>query len=167
MNWTTEILGLLGWGRKSLFERWTDRLLRAVELAAGSLEDVTERAAGAAETARPRLREAGERARAGAVASRDRISDRVEKLTRRAAELRARRERRRTERREVRRRQPRPRAPMRLDLRRHDRIVLRGRRPLDLRLPDGGRIRYRYYERPSFGQRLLFHLTGRRVWPPR
>jgi hypothetical protein len=56
---------------------------------------------------------------------------------------------------------------MRLDLRRDDRIVLRSRRAVDLRMPDGGVIRYRYYERPSRALRIYLRLTGRRIWPPR
>jgi hypothetical protein len=173
MNWITEISSLLGLGRKSLLERWSDRLLQAVELAAGSLEGMTERAVGAADEARrrggPQLREARERARSGVAAGRGVISERVDAIAQRAAEIRERRERRREARRESRRRRRRPRyrTPMQLDLRRDDRIVLRGRRPLDLRLPGGGVIRYRYYERPTFAQRLYFHFTGRRIWPPR
>jgi hypothetical protein len=44
-----------------------------------------------------------------------------------------------------------------------DRVVLRGRQPIDLRMPDGSSIRYRYYERPSFWRRVYLHLTGRRI----
>lgn len=176
MNWMSEVLDLLGLGRRTPVERWTDRLLGAIEQAAGYLEGATERATEVAETARrrsgPYLREARDRARSGALASRDAVSERVDAIARRAAELREQRERRREERREVRRvrqtrRQAPRRAPMQIHLQRHDRITLRGRRPIDLRTSDGGVIRYRYYERPGFGQRLLLHLTGRRVWPPR
>jgi hypothetical protein len=56
---------------------------------------------------------------------------------------------------------------MHLDLRRKDRVVLRGRRPVNVRLPDGGLIRYRFYERPSFLRRFFLHLTGRQLWPRR
>jgi hypothetical protein len=176
MNWMSEMLDLLGFGRKTLVERWTDRLLGAIEQAAGSFEGATGRATEVADTARrrgsPILREARDRARTGALAGRDAVSERVDAIAKRAAELREQRERRREERREARRarqvrRQVPRRAPMQIHLRRDDRITLRGRRPIDLRMSDGGVIRYRYYERPSFGQRVLFHLTGRRVWPPR
>ncbi|MEE9132331.1 MAG: hypothetical protein V3U13_02105 [Gemmatimonadota bacterium] len=172
MNWSSEVLGLLGLGKKSLLESWADRLLRVAEQAAGSLEGATDRAAEAAESARrrtgPYLREARERARAGALAGREALSERADAISRRTAEFRERRDQRRAARRETRRRRRPPhRAPMQLDLRRDDRIILRSRRPVDLRLSDGGVIRYRYYERPSFAQRAYLHLTGRQIWPPR
>jgi len=172
MNWSREVLGLLGLGRKSTLESWIDRFREYLEQAAGTLENATGRAAEVAETTRertsPYLRGARERARTGARAGRDAVSDRLESVARRAAAIRERREQRREARREVRRRrQVRPRAPMQLDVRRDDRVVLRGRRPVDLRTSDGGTIRYRYYARPSFVQRAYFHLTGRQVWPRR
>jgi hypothetical protein len=172
MNWSREVLGLLGLGRKSTLESWIDRFREYLEQAAGTLENATGRAAEVAETTRertsPYLRGARERARTGARAGRDAISDRLESVAQRAAAIRERREQRREARREVRRRrQVRPRAPMQLDVRRDDRVVLRGRRPVDLRTSDGGTIRYRYYARPSFVQRAYFHLTGRQVWPRR
>ena len=172
MNWSREVLGLLGLGRKSTLESWIDRFREYLEQAAGTLENATGRAAEVAETTRertsPYLRGARERARTGARAGRDAVSDRLESVAQRAAAIRERREQRREARREVRRRrQVRPRAPMQLDVRRDDRVVLRGRRPVDLRTSDGGTIRYRYYARPSFVQRAYFHLTGRQVWPRR
>ncbi|KPK55883.1 MAG: hypothetical protein AMS21_13150 [Gemmatimonas sp. SG8_38_2] len=166
------MLSLLGLGRKSTFGSWIDRFREYLEQAAGTLENATGRAAEVAETTRertgPYLREAKERARTGARAGRDAVSGRLELVAQRAAAIRERREQRRAARREVRRRrQARPRAPMQLDVRRDDRVVLRGRRPVDLRTSDGGTIRYRYYARPSFLQRAYFHLTGRQVWPRR
>ncbi len=173
MNWKAELLDFLGLNRKSLIERWTDRAFHAVEQAAGSFGGASERAGEAAKTVREstrkRLGEAGELAKAGTRAGRRAVSGSVDAITRRAAEIREQRERRREARREVRqrRRTVQPRAPMRIDLRRADRIVLRGRRPVDLRMLGGGRVRYRYYERPGFLFRVYLHLTGRRVWPPR
>ena len=160
--------------RKPLIERWADSVLEALERAAGSLERTTGRAAEAAGSARRRtgtgLQEAKEHARAG----RDALAERVDAISRRAAELRERRAERRAARREARRearprarRRPQYRAPMHLDLRRKDRVVLRGRRPVNVRLPDGGLIRYRFYERPSFLRRFFLHLTGRQLWPRR
>ena len=113
---------------------------------------------------------AGERARAGARARRDVLAERVEAIGRRAAEIREERHRHREERRERRtRRRVRGRrmTPMQLDVRRDDKIVLRGRRPVNLRTADGSTIRYRYYERPGFWLRFYLHLTGRQVWPRR
>jgi len=166
------VLSLLGLGRKSTLESWIDRFREYLEQAAGTLENASGRAAEVAETTRertsPYLRGARERARTGARAGRDAVSDRLESVAQRAAAIRERREQRRAQRREVRRRrQVRPRAPMQLDVRRDDRVVLRGRRPVDVRTSDGGTIRYRYYARPSFLQRAYFHLTGRQVWPRR
>ena len=166
------MLSLLGLGRKSTLESWIDRFREYLEQAAGTLENASGRAAEVAETTRertsPYLRGARERARTGARAGRDAVSDRLESVAQRAAAIRERREQRRAQRREVRRRrQVRPRAPMQLDVRRDDRVVLRGRRPVDVRTSDGGTIRYRYYARPSFLQRAYFHLTGRQVWPRR
>ena len=172
MNWSREVLSLLGLGRKSTLESWIDRFREYLEQAAGTLENASGRAAEVAETTRertsPYLRGARERARTGARAGRDAVSDRLESVAQRAAAIRERREQRRAQRREVRRRrQVRPRAPMQLDVRRDDRVILRGRRPVDVRTSDGGTIRYRYYARPSFLQRAYFHLTGRQVWPRR
>ena len=172
MNWSNEVLGLLGLGRKSTLATWVDRFRDYLEQAAGTLENATGRATEVAETTRertgPYLKEARERARTGARAGRDALSERMESISQRAAAMRERREQRRAARREARRqRHVRPRAPMRLDVRRDDRVVLRGRRPVDLRTSDGGTIRYRYYARPSFLQRAYFHLTGRQVWPRR
>jgi len=186
------VLELFGGRRRSLIERLADRFLEAVESAAGSVERTTERAGEAAGEARRRteshfrdaseraragarqLWEAGERARAGARARRDAVTDRVESLGQRAAEIREERRQRREERRERRaerraRRRARPRrvTPMQLDVRRDDKIVLRGRRPVNLRTADGSTIRYRYYERPGFWLRLYLQLTGRQVWPRR
>jgi hypothetical protein len=172
MNWSQEVLSLLGLGRKSTLESWIDRFREYLEQAAGTLETASGRAAEVAESTRertrPYLREARERARSGARAGRDALSARMQSIGERAAEHRKRREQRRAARREASHRRPaRPRAPMRLDVRRDDRVVLRGRRPVDLRTSDGGTIRYRYYARPGFLQRAYFHLTGRQVWPRR
>jgi hypothetical protein len=172
MSLTSEVLGLFGPKRKPFIERLADRFLEAVEGAADSAQRSTGRAAEAAGEARRRtqahLREAGERARAGARAQRDMLSERVEAIGRRAAEMREERERRREERRmrRVHRRvRPRRLTPMQLDVRRDDRIVLRGRRPVNLRTADGSVIRYRFYDRPSFWRRFYLNVTGRRVWP--
>ena len=173
MNWKAELLDFFGLNRKSLIERWTDRVFHAVEQAAGSFGGASERAGEAAKTVREgtrkRLGEAGELAKAGTRAGRKAVSGSVDAITRRAAEIRERRERRREARRDVRERRGalQARAPMRIDMRRADRIVLRGRRPVDLRMVGGGKVRYRYYERPGFLFRVYLHLTGRRVWPPR
>ncbi len=179
------MLELFGTKRRSIVERLADRFLEAVESAAGSVERTTERAGEAAGEARRRtgerarsgarqLREAGERARAGARAQRDALAERVESISRRAAEIREERQRhreerrqRRVERRAYRRDRPRRTSPMQLDVRRDDKIVLRGRRPVNLRTADGSTIRYRYYERPGFWLRFFLHLTGRQVWPRR
>ena len=176
MNWSNEVLSLLGLGRKSTLESWIDRFREYLEQAAGTLENATGRAAEVAETTRertsPYLKEARERARTGARAGREALSERMESINQRAAAMRERREQRREQRRAARhevrrRRQVRPRAPMHLDVRRDDRVILHGRRPVDLRTSDGGTIRYRYYARPSFLQRAYFHFTGRQVWPRR
>ncbi|UCF19934.1 MAG: hypothetical protein JSU87_00550 [Gemmatimonadota bacterium] len=179
MNWLNGVLEFVGLTKKPLLERWSDRVVDAVEGAAGSLERTTGRAAKAADDARrrtgaylkegrERAREAGERARSGARAQRDAVAERVDAIARRAAEIREQRRQQRQERREQRqrmRRQARRVAPMELNVRDADRIVVRGRRPLNLRMPGGGLIRYRYYDKPGFGRRLILHLTGRRVWP--
>jgi hypothetical protein len=164
---------LLGIGsRKSFIERLADRLVDAVEQAAGSVERTTGRAADYAEERRQRasarLREAGERARAG----RDAVSEQVATIQRRATELREQRERRREARQRartarVRRRHAVRARPMQLNVSRDDRIVLRGRQPIDVRMTDGATIRYRYHERPSFWLRAFLHATGRQVWPRR
>ena len=173
MSWKAELLDLFGLNKKSLLERWTDRAFHAVEQAAGSVGGASERAGDAAkavrDSTRQRLGEAGELAKAGTRAGRKAVSGSVDAIGRRAAEIRQQRERRREARRDARerRRALRPRGPMRIDLRRADRIVLRGRRPVDLRMIGGGRVRYRYYERPGFLFRAYLHLTGRKVWPPR
>jgi hypothetical protein len=173
MSWKTDLLDLFGLNRKSLIERWTDRVFHAVEQAAGSFGGASERAGEAAktvrETTRKRIDEAGELAKAGTRAGRRAVSGSVDAIARRAAEIREKRARRREAHRTVRqqRRAARSRAPMRIDMSRADRIVLRGRRPVDLRMVGGGRVRYRYYERPGFLFRVYLHLTGRRVWPPR
>lgn len=171
-DWRTEVFDWLGFKRKPLIERWADKFLEAFERAAGSLERTTGRAAEAAGSARRRtgtqLHEARERARSG----RDALAERVDAISRRAAEIRERRAERRDARREA---QVSARAglraerrlPMHMDLRRKDRIVLRGRRPVNVRLPDGGLIRYRYYDRPGFLRRFFLHLTGRQIWPRR
>jgi hypothetical protein len=186
------VLELFGSKRRSFVERLADRFLEAVESAAGSVERTTERAGEAAGEARRRteshfrdvgerarsgarqLREAGERARASARARRDAVAERVESISQRAAEIREERQRhrderrhRRVERRAYRRARPRRTAPMQLDVRRDDKIVLRGRRPVNLRTADGSTIRYRYYDRPGFWLRFYLHLTGRQVWPRR
>ncbi len=128
---------------------------RAVE----AVETARELTGGSLETAR-------ERAGAGARAGREALAERADAISRRAAEIRARRAERREERREV-ARERRYRGPLHVDASRSDRLVLRGRRPVDVRLPDGGMIRYRYYHRPSRARRALLRLSGRRVWPPR
>jgi hypothetical protein len=186
------VLELFGTKRRSFVERLADRFFEAVESAAGSVERTTERAGEAAGEARRRteshfkeagerarsgarqLREAGERARAGARAQRDALAERVESIGRRAAEIREERQRhreerrqRRVERRAYRRARPGRVSPMQLDVRRDDKIVLRGRRPVNLRTADGSSIRYRYYDRPGFWLRFYLHLTGRQVWPRR
>ena len=168
-----ELLGLSG--KKSFMERLADRLIEAVEQAAGSVERTRGRAAELAEgTSRrtgTRLREARERARSGALSGRDALSERVEAIQRRTAELRERRERRREVRHRARaergRQRRRSRQPMQLNVRRDDRLVLRGRQPIDVRMSDGGLIRYRFYERPSFWLRSYLRLTGRQIWPRR
>lgn len=173
MSWKKELLNLFGVNGKSFFERVTERALDAVQQAAGSFEGASERAGDAARTARETtrkgLKEAGDLAKAGTQAGRSAVSGRVEAITRRAAEIREQRRRRREARRETRpaKAATRSRSPMRIDLRRADRIVLRGRRPVDLRMLGGGKVRYRYYDRPGFLFRVYLHLTGRRVWPPR
>jgi hypothetical protein len=173
MNWTEELFGFFGLNKKSLMERWADRFLHAMEQAAGSFEGARDRASEVAKTAHERagtrLAEVGEHARAGSRAGRDLVTETVDAINRRAAEIRERRQLRREARQQAleERRARRPRGPMRIDMRRADRIVLRGRRPVDLRMLGGGRIRYRYYERPSFPFRVYLHLTGRKVWPPR
>lgn len=186
------MIDLFGSRRRSFVDRLADRFLEAVETAAGSLERTTERAGEAAGEARRRteshireaserarsgarrLRDAGERARVGARARRDAVAERVESIGRRAAEIREERRQQRQERRERRAERkarrhapPRRMTPMQLDIRRDDKIVLRGRRPVTLRTADGSTIRYRYHDRPSFWLRLYLHLTGRQVWPRR
>ncbi len=186
------MLELFGTRRRSFVERLADRFLEAVESVTGSVERTTERAGEAAGEARRRteshfrgaserarsgarhLREAGERARAGARARRDSVAERVESIGRRAAEIREERRQhrqerreRRTQRRAYRRARPRRMSPMQLDVRRDDKIVLRGRRPVNLRTADGSTIRYRYYDRPGFWLRFYLQLTGRQVWPRR
>ena len=168
-----ELLGLSS--SKTLVERLADRFVEAVEQAAGSVERSRDRASEFADETRrrtsERLRDAGARARAG----RDTVTERVDSIQRRAAELRARREERREQRREQRqrvrtrrrRRRRHPERPMQLNVSRDDRIVLRGRRPIDVRMTDGGMIRYRFHERPSFWLRAYLHITGRQVWPRR
>ncbi len=169
MTWTDELLELLGFRKRSLIGRWTDRLVEAVSLAAGSMEGATERAGEVAHEARKRteagLRGAGERARAG----RDAVSERLDSISRRAAEIQQRRRHHRETRRAARaqRRRRRRLTPIQLEGGRADRIVVRGRRPVDVRVSGGGTVRYRYYRRPSFARRVLLHLTGRQVWPRR
>jgi hypothetical protein len=173
MTWITELLDLFGVNKKSLVERWTERFVGAVQQAAGSFGEASEYAGEAAKTARDTtrkgLREAGDVAKAGTRAGRKAVSGGVDAITRRAAEIREERKRQREARRETRqaRRAVQARSPMRVDLRGADRIVLRGRRPVDLRMMGGGKVRYRYYDRPGFLLRVYLHLTGRRVWPPR
>lgn len=173
MSWKTDLLDLFGVNKKSLLERWTERALHAVQQAAGTFEDASEVAGGAAKTARDTTRkgleEAGELAKAGTRAGRKAVSGSVDAITRRAAEIREQRRRQREERREASRarRAVQARSPMRIDLRGADRVVLRGRRPVDLRMSGGGKVRYRYYDSPGFLLRVYLHLTGRRVWPPR
>lgn len=173
MSWKTDLLELFGGNKKSLVERWLDRTLHAVQQAAGPIEDASEFAGEAAKTARDTtrkgLKEAGELAKVGTRAGRRAVSGSVDAITRRAAEIRERQRRQREERREAlrERRAVQARSPMRIDLRRADRVVLRGRRPVDLRVLGGGKVRYRYYDRPGFLFRVYLHLTGRRVWPPR
>lgn len=173
MSWKTDLLDLFGVNKKSLIERWTERALHAVQEAAGSIEDASEFAGGAAKTAgdttRKGLKEAGELAKAGTRVGRRAVSGSVDAITRRAVEIREQRRRQRGERREALRgrRAAQARSPMRIDLRRADRVVLHGRRPVDLRMLGGGKVRYRYYDSPGFLLRVYLHLTGRRVWPPR
>ncbi len=168
-----ELLGLSS--RKTLVERLADRFVEAVEQATGSVERSRDRATEFAGATRrrtsERLRDAGERARAG----RDAVSERVDSIHQRAAEIRAGREERRQHRHEQRqrvrarrrRRRRGPERPMQLNVSRDDRIVLRGRRPIDVRMTDGGMVRYRFHERPSFWLRAYLHITGRQVWPRR
>ncbi len=169
MTWTDELLELFGFRKRSLIGRWADRLVEAVSLAAGSIEGATGRAGEVAHAARRRteagLRGAGERARAG----RDAVSERIDSISRRAEEIRERRRQHRETRRATRaqRRRRRRLTPIQLEGGRADRIVVRGRRPVDVRLTGGGRVRYRYYRHPSFARRVLLHLTGRQVWPRR
>lgn len=108
----------------------------------------------------------GERARSGAQVSRDALADRIESIAARATEIREERRRAREETREKagRTRARRRQEPMVVDLR-GNRVVLRGRRPVDLHLSDGDTVRYRYYHRPGLLRRSYFKLRGRRVWP--
>jgi len=173
MSWKTELLDIFGVSRKSLIERFAERAFDAVKQAAGSFEGASERAGDAAKTARDTsrrgLKEAGDLAKAGTQAGRRAVSETVDAIARRAAEIREQRRRQREARRESRQAlaAARSRSPMRIDLRGADRVVLRGRRPVDLRMLGGGKVRYRYYDRPGFLFRVYLHLTGRRVWPPR
>jgi hypothetical protein len=182
MSWKNEVFDRLGFRKKPLFQRWTDKLFDAVEDATGSVERTGGRAAKVAGSAhrrtgeylseaRERTREAGGRARERARARRDAVAERIDAISERAAEIRERRQERRQYRSERRKRRRRARvdrrAPMQLDVSGDDRVVLRGRRSVNLRTPDGEVIRYRYYESPGFARRLLLHLTGRRIWPPR
>ena len=169
-----ELLGLSR--RKSFVERLADRFVEAVEQASGSVGETAGRATEYADEARrktgTRLRQAGERARGGARAGRDAVSERVDAIQRRATELRERREHRRETRHRTRaerrrKRHSRSERPMQFNLCRDDRIVLRGRSPINVRMTDGGMIRYRYHDRPSFWLRSYLHLTGRQVWPRR
>lgn len=180
----------LGFGKKSLIERWTDRLADVVEDATEGLERTADRAVNVAEAAgrrggsyarqaraqareasgrvREDLEEVGERVRLEALAGREALAQRLESIAERAAEIRAGRRRRRdteVRRATARRRPTSGREAMQFDLRSSDRIVLRSRRPIDLRMPDGGMVRYRYYERPDRMRRLYLRLTGRRIWP--
>lgn len=171
-----DLLDALGFAEKPLRQRLVERLQSVAEQAGGSLERTGERARGAAgglaAAARrrgSRLREARERSRAQNRAGREAVGERARSLARRAEDIRERRSQRREISR-VRRRRRRTRRrmkPLQLDVRHDDRVVLRGRRSIDVRLSDGGVIRYRFYERPSLGRRLYWELTGRQVWPPR
>ncbi len=165
--WTeiAELLELPGLKRKSLVERAADKVQGAVQQAAGSVGRTGDAAGRARRRTSAHLRSARERAtRVG----RDALAERVESIARRAEEIRGARDRYRERRRDrAERRRARQRAPMRLDVRRDDRILLRGRRDIDVRMTDGSVIRYRFYEHPSFGQRLYLRLRGRQVWPPR
>lgn len=176
-RWTDQLLGNVEDAAEGL-ERTTDRAKELVGVAGRKggayLREAGERARDVGERAwdaRGDVIEAGGRiggrARAGARASRDALAARVESIASRAAEIREERRRHRAKSRRAleRLRAERRRGPVRLDVRSEDRVVLRGRRPVDLRLPDGGLVRYRYYERPGFWQRLYLNLTGRRVWP--
>jgi hypothetical protein len=151
--------------KKSLIERLTDRLVAAVEEAAGSAG----RAASAAGRATSRAAEqARRRGGSAARASREAVGERMEAVAQRAAQIRERRRRRREAQRQLHetlREAGRRRGPIDVDLSGGDRITVRSRQPLNIRTPDGGLIRYRYYERPSRLRRFFLHLTGRQVWP--
>lgn len=152
---------------RTTLERWVERIQGAVEQAAGTVERTTERATGIAGSVRRlaggRLEETRRRARASADASRGALADRLDAVAQRTREIRESRARDRM-RRAAGRRARRAR-PLRVDVSGEDRIVLRGRSPVDVRTSDGEVIRYRYHERPSLALRVYLHLTGRQLWP--
>ncbi|MEE9244632.1 MAG: hypothetical protein V3U63_00395 [Gemmatimonadota bacterium] len=158
-------------GGKPFLDRWLEKIESAAERAASSMERTGDRATETAERIRRKagsgLSGARSRARERAGAGRDAVSERVDAIARRAAELRGdfttQRHARAARRRYRRMRQE----PLVMDVRDDDRITLRGRRPVDIQTPDGGVIRYRYYEHPSLALRIYLHSTGRQVWPPR
>lgn len=180
---------MLNWrfGRKkSLFERWSDRISDLAEEAGESLDRATEGATEAATeaagaTARAgrragerlgesgrrageRVAEAGRWARAGYDVGRERLGSQVDALRRRAAEIRDRRALEWEQRRERARARRLARRPLQVDVGDSDRVVLRGRRPVDVRTGDGDVIRYRYGKRPSPLRRLLIRLAGHEVY---
>ena len=156
-----------------MIERWLDKLQDAEESAASSFERTGERASKTAERIRRQtgsgVKRAGRQARERAEASRDALSERVESIARRARKLREERAREREARAERRRASRRRRSihrePLQLDIRDHDRITLHGRRSVNVRTPDGGVIRYRFYESPGLARRIYLHTTGRQLWP--
>ncbi len=152
---------------RTTLERWIERVQGAIEQAAGTVERTTGRAAEVAGSVRRlagvRLEGTRKRARASAGAGREALSERLDAVAQRTREIREKRARDRIGRAE--RRRARHARPLRLDVSGDDRIILRGRSPLDVRTSDGEVIRYRYYERPSLALRLHLHLTGRRLWP--
>ena len=147
-------------GKKSLLDRWLEKIESAADQAAGSLERTGERASSSAARLKKHARER-------ATAGRDRLRERVESIAARAEESREAAASRREVRSARRRRQRYQREPLRMDVRDDDRITLRGRRSVDIRTPDGSVIRYRFYEHPSLPLRLYLHSRGRQVWPHR
>lgn len=158
-------------GKKSLLDRWLEKIESAADQAAGRLERTGERASSSAarlkKRAGLRLRETRERTRERAMAGRDRLRERVESIAARAEEFREAAASRREVRSARRRRERYQRAPLRMDVRDDDRITLRSRRSVDIRTPDGSVIHYRFYEHPSLPLRLYLHSRGRQVWPRR
>jgi hypothetical protein len=180
-RWAEHLVGAVEGASEGL-ERSTARATELAEKAGRRGESYVREAGKRARKARRRARVAGkrtrkagedlieagerlgERALSGAQVSRDALAERIESIAARAAELREERRRRRIETREQDRRRARREEPMVVDLR-GKRIVLSGRRPVDLYLSDGGTVRYRYYHRPGFLRRFYLNLRGRRVRP--